>query len=141
ARVVAEAHGRRSATAVLATSGRRLMAKKRQRRTTPSSRRMRILKCEFFTEPDMAQFSYRCRLTFSGLICGYADDHGRELDDLRAIKAAVWPQDDDVSLEDIAEDLTALNVAGKIVRYDDTTSGQRGLRRAPAEIHLRSRQR
>lgn len=113
----------------------------KRRRTFPSSRRIRTLKAEFWTDPEIAKFSFRCRLTYGGLICAYADDYGRELDDVRSIKAAIWLHDDEVTLEDIAEDLTTLNVAGRIVRYDDTTSGQRGLRQKPSEKHLRSRQR
>jgi hypothetical protein len=79
--------------------------------------RIRSIKPEFFTSKSNAALSYRCRLTFIGLLT-YVDDHGRGLDDPRIIKGAIWPQDDDVTFDDIAVDLTALNVAEKLVRYE-----------------------
>lgn len=92
--------------------------------------RIRTLKAEFFTSETVnALSSDRCRLTFAGLICTYVDDFGRGKDDPRLIKAAVWPLRDDLSAEDVAADLTELSTKGLIVRYDDTSSGRRGLRR------------
>lgn len=93
--------------------------------------RIRTLKADFFTSPAVASLSsYRCRLTFAGLICCYVDDFGRGKDDPRLIKAAIWPQDDDVTVGDVTEDLCELNMSGLIVRYDEASSGTRGLRRA-----------
>lgn len=79
--------------------------------------RRRMLHASFFKSKTMAQLPYRARITFMGLWV-YADDDGRALDDLRLIKAEVWPQDDDVTVTEIAQDLTAINTLGGIVRYE-----------------------
>lgn len=90
--------------------------------------RIRTLKREFFEDDKVVALSIRARLTFAGLICCHVDDYGRGKDDARLIRAAVWPLDDDVTVEDVAEDLREINLQGLIVRYDELTSGRRGLR-------------
>lgn len=84
--------------------------------------RMRTLKPGFFTSEDIAKYPLRARHTFAGLWC-YCDDHGRGKDNVRLIKAAVWPLDDDVSLEDIDEDLRLLHEGGAIVRFRSGGAG------------------
>src|SRR5690606_9826093 len=58
----------------------------------------------------------RARLTWLGLWT-HCDDYGRCRNNVKLIKAAVWPLDDD-SLRDVAEDLDALENAGLIFKYE-----------------------
>lgn len=78
--------------------------------------RIRHIKPEFFTSEDVSALPLRARLTWIGLWT-HCDDHGRTKDQVRLIKAAVWPLDD-VSLRDVAEDLATLADHGRIVRYE-----------------------
>ena len=78
--------------------------------------RIRSIKPEFFTSEDVSALPLRARLTWIGLWT-HCDDHGRAKDNVKLIKAAVWPLDD-VSLRDVEDDLTALAEAGRIIRYE-----------------------
>lgn len=78
--------------------------------------RMRTMKPGFFTSEDIAKYPFRARLLFAGLWT-YCDDHGRGKDNVRLIKADVWPLDDDVTIEEIEADLQLLHAGGAIVRY------------------------
>lgn len=79
--------------------------------------RMRTVKPGFFTSEGVAPgLPFRTRLFFVGLWT-YCDDHGRGKDNVRLIKADVWPLDDDVTLEVIDRDLDALVRSGHVVRY------------------------
>lgn len=78
--------------------------------------RMRTLKPGFFTSEDVTKYTFRARLLWAGLWT-YCDDHGRGKDNVRLIKAEVWPLDDDVELGDIEADLAQLQRGGAIVRY------------------------
>lgn len=77
--------------------------------------RIRTYKPEFFTSEDVSVLPFRARLTWLGLWT-QCDDHGRTKDNVKLIKAAVWPLDD-VSLRDVEEDLSTLDGRGRIVRY------------------------
>lgn len=77
--------------------------------------RIRNIKPEFFTSESVSALPLRARLTWIGLWT-HCDNHGRTRDNLRLIKAAVWPLDE-VSLRDIEEDLATLAAQGRIVRY------------------------
>jgi hypothetical protein len=77
--------------------------------------RIRSIKPEFFTSLTIGSLSLSARLTFIGLWT-YCDDIGRGLDDVRLIRAAVWPLDDR-SLEDVGKDLIELAEADLIERY------------------------
>jgi hypothetical protein len=57
----------------------------------------------------------RARLLWIGLWT-HCDDEGRTKDDVKLIKARIWPLDQ-VTLRDIEEDLVTLAVCGRIVRY------------------------
>lgn len=78
--------------------------------------RIRTIKPSFFASEDVSALPLRARLTWIGLWT-HCDDQGRCKDNVRLIKAAVWPLDD-VSLREIEEDLDTLAGAGRIVRYE-----------------------
>lgn len=78
--------------------------------------RIRNIKPEFFTSESVAELPLRTRLTWIGLWT-HCDNHGRARDNVRTIKGAVWPLDDDVSIADIEEDLRTLAAASRLVRY------------------------
>ena len=78
--------------------------------------RIRTIKPGFFTSEDVSALPLRARLTWIGLWT-HCDDQGRAKDNVKLIKAAVWPLDD-ISLREIEEDLDTLAVAGRIVRYE-----------------------
>jgi hypothetical protein len=85
--------------------------------------RIRTIKPSFFTSDDVSALPLRARLTWIGLWT-HCDDAGRAKDNVRLIKAAIWPLDD-VSLRDIEDDLGTLADRGRIVRYE--ADGQRYL--------------
>jgi hypothetical protein len=70
-----------------------------------------------FTSTTVASLPVMVRWTFIGLLT-YADDQGRGRDEARLVKAAVWPLDDDVSWQRVAEHLDDLERAGLICRYE-----------------------
>jgi hypothetical protein len=79
--------------------------------------RIRSVKPEMFTSTTVAGLPVMVRWTFIGLLT-YADDQGRGRDEARLVKAAVWPLDDDVSWQRVAEHLDELERAGLICRYE-----------------------
>lgn len=89
--------------------------------------RIRTIKPEFFTSPTVAELSLRSRLTFIGLWT-YVDDAGRGYDEARLVKAAVWPLDDEVTHEHVADDLDELAGTGVIERWHDAATGRSLLR-------------
>lgn len=80
--------------------------------------RIRTIKPGFWTDEKLSQLSPLVRLTFLGLISAMADDAGRCKGEVRLVKAAVWPLDDDVSTKAIASHLAQLARAKRIVLYD-----------------------
>lgn len=78
--------------------------------------RIRSIKPGFFTSEDVSRLPLRARLTWIGLWT-HCDDQGRAKDNVKLIKAAVWPLDP-VTLRDIEEDLATLAAHGRIVRYE-----------------------
>ena len=79
--------------------------------------RIRSIKPGFFGSEDVTALTFRARLTWIGLWT-YCDDHGRGKDNTKLIKAAVWPLDE-VSLQDVDDDLAELARHKRIVRYRD----------------------
>jgi hypothetical protein len=77
--------------------------------------RIRTIKPEFFSSDTVAQLSFRARLTWIGLWT-YCDDFGRGRDNVKLIKAAVWPLDD-VDTAEIEKDLAELADLRLITRY------------------------
>lgn len=78
--------------------------------------RIRTFKPTFFQSEDVSALPFRARLTWLGL-WAQCDDQGRFKDNVKLVKAGVWPLDD-VSLRDVEEDLTTLADHGRIVRYE-----------------------
>ncbi len=78
--------------------------------------RIRSIKPEFFESEDVAALPLRARLTWIGLWV-HCDNYGRCKDNVRLVKKNVWPLDQ-VSLNDVEEDLGTLAAAGRIVRYE-----------------------
>jgi hypothetical protein len=78
--------------------------------------RIRTYKPSFFRSEDVAALTFRARLTWLGL-WPHCDDEGRMKDNAKLIKGDVWPLDD-VSLEDVEQDLSDLAAGGRIVRYE-----------------------
>lgn len=85
--------------------------------------RIRTIKPSFFESEDVAVLPFRARLLWIGLWT-HCDDEGRTKDNVRLVKARIWPLDQ-VTLKDIDEDLAVLADAGRIVRYE--ADGQRYL--------------
>lgn len=79
--------------------------------------RMRTIKPGFCTSDDIVALTIPCRLHFA-MLWTYADDEGRGADNPRLIKAALWPLDDDVTLDDVAGWQAELAEHGRIVRYE-----------------------
>jgi len=78
--------------------------------------RIRTIKPDAFKSDTLSQIPRGVRWTFAGLWT-YFDDAGRGRDNLRLIKAELYPQDDHVALDDIATDLKQLEEIGSICRY------------------------
>lgn len=78
--------------------------------------RIRTIKPGFFRSEDVSALPLRARLTWIGLWT-QCDDQGRTKDNVKLIKADVWPLDP-VSLTDIEDDLVTLADHGRIVRYE-----------------------
>jgi hypothetical protein len=79
--------------------------------------RIRTIKPDFFRSDDVAQLTYRARLTWVGLWT-YVDDEGRGKDNARIIKGDLWPLEDDVTHIEVEQDLAELAKAGRIRRYE-----------------------
>ena len=79
--------------------------------------RMRTIKPEFFRSRSIARCTREARLTFQGLWCE-ADDHGRGIADARLLKGAIWPLDDDITIDDIEDHLEELRATGHIILYN-----------------------
>jgi hypothetical protein len=79
--------------------------------------RIRSIKPEFCTSESIAALSIPCRLHFA-MLWTHADDHGRGADNARLIKAALWPLDDDVDVEQIEQWQQELADNGRLIRYE-----------------------
>lgn len=84
--------------------------------------RIRTIKPDFFASDTVSALPLRARLTWIGLWT-HCDDQGRCRDNVKLIKAAVWPLDD-LSLREVDEDLLTLAKYGRIVRYSATVDGK-----------------
>ena len=78
--------------------------------------RIRTIKPDFFTSLTICSMPLRARLTFVGLWT-HVDDAGRCVDDVRLIRAAIWPLDD-WTLADVEDDLKEIAGKGLAVRYE-----------------------
>lgn len=75
--------------------------------------RKRVLSPGFFENPDLSELEPRARLLFAGLWC-VADREGRLTDDVRRIRAAVFPYEPTL---DVSALIAALAAAGFLIRY------------------------
>lgn len=66
--------------------------------------RTRLIKPDFFNDPDLSDISYQARLAFAGLWC-HADREGRLRYEPRKLKALIFPYDK-LSMEDLLQKLT-----------------------------------
>lgn len=94
--------------------------------------RIRNIKPEFFTSETVSALPLRARLTWIGLWT-QADNYGRARDNVKLVKAAVWPLDDGVGLDAIEDDLAVLAQHHLIVRYE--VEGKRYLEIANWRTH------
>lgn len=85
--------------------------------------RIRTIKPSFFESEDVAALPLRARLLWIGLWT-HCDDAGRTKDNVKLVKARIWPLDQ-VTLAEIEDDLITLADHGRIVRYE--VAGQRFL--------------
>lgn len=79
--------------------------------------RIRTMKPDFWSSPDVKPLSRDARLLFLGLI-SYADDDGRFLAGLNPIIGYVYPNDDDVTPAKARRWLHELTSQGVAVLYD-----------------------
>lgn len=79
--------------------------------------RIRTIKPDAFHSDSLAAVDRGVRWTFAGLWT-YCDDEGRARCDIRLIKAALYPLDDDITLATLVSDLDALEAVGCVCRYE-----------------------
>lgn len=79
--------------------------------------RIRTIKPDAFHSDSLSELDRGVRWTFAGLWT-YCDDEGRARCDIRLIKAALYPLDDDVSLSVLLADLDELERVGCLCRYE-----------------------
>lgn len=84
--------------------------------------RIRTIKPDAFTSETLTRVSVHARWTFAGLWT-YVDDEGRGKADARLIKAAVWPLDDDVTVEHVKAHLDELEREHAICRFEQDGRG------------------
>lgn len=78
--------------------------------------RIRSIKPDAFKSDTLSQVPRGVRWTFAGLWT-YLDDEGRGRDNLRLIKAELYPLDDDVTIDVLDDDLKQLASLDAICRY------------------------
>lgn len=79
--------------------------------------RIRTIKPDFFVSESIGELSLHARLTFIGLWT-YVDDQGRAKDNPRAIRGALWPNDEEtVTSADVARFIDELEQKGMVCRY------------------------
>lgn len=79
--------------------------------------RIRTIKPDFWRDEKVASLPREVRLTFLGLISAASDDVGRCRGNPRVVRAAVYPLDDDVSVDEITSHLKQLADVGLIKTY------------------------
>ena len=79
--------------------------------------RIRSVKPEMRKSLTVCSWPIPVRWTFVGLL-GYMDDEGRGLDDVRLIKAELYPLDDPVTPRKVNEHLAEMSVDGPLCRYE-----------------------
>lgn len=64
--------------------------------------RIRTIKPEYFHSEKIAQLSFPARYLYAGMWC-YSDDYGRSRNNVRLIRASIFPLDEDVMSSDVGE--------------------------------------
>lgn len=79
--------------------------------------RIRSVKPEMRRSRTVCAWPYVVRWTFVGLP-GYCDDEGRGEDDVRLLKAELYPLDDDVTPSKLEKHLQQIAATGPLCRYE-----------------------
>jgi hypothetical protein len=79
--------------------------------------RIRTIKPDIRKSRTVCSWPYVIRWTFAGLP-GYLDDAGRGLDDVRLIKAELYPCDDDMTARKLEQHLLTIATNGPLCRYE-----------------------
>ncbi len=79
--------------------------------------RIRSVKPEMRRSLTVCAWPYPVRWTFVGLP-GYMDDAGRGIDDVRLVKAELYPIDDDMTTRKLEEHLARIEREGPLCRYE-----------------------
>jgi hypothetical protein len=79
--------------------------------------RIRSIKPDIRKSRTVCSWPYVVRWTFAGLP-GYLDDAGRGLDDVRLIKAELYPLDDDMTARKLEQHLLTIATNGPLCRYE-----------------------
>lgn len=79
--------------------------------------RIRSIKPDAFKSDSLSQVPRGVRWTFAGLWT-YLDDDGYGRDNVRLIKAALYPLDEDITGDIVEDDLKQLEAVGCICRYE-----------------------
>lgn len=79
--------------------------------------RIRTIKPDAFLSESLSSVPRGARWTFAGLWT-YLDDEGRGRSDARLIHAALYAIDDTTTVEDVANDLDAIESIGSVCRYE-----------------------
>lgn len=78
--------------------------------------RMRMVKPDMRKSLTVSSWPIPVRWTFVGLL-GYVDDHGRGLDELRLLKAELYPLDDEITTKKLDAHLALIVDRGPLCRY------------------------
>jgi hypothetical protein len=80
--------------------------------------RIRTVKPELFTHSVVSSWPRDVRWTLPGLYC-YLDDHGRGVDDVRLVRAALYPLDEQMTTRRVEQHLALMAVNDTpLCRYD-----------------------
>jgi hypothetical protein len=79
--------------------------------------RIRSIKPPFWSDLVICGLPRDARSTLLGLL-NYADDDGRGVEEMRLLKAFIWPLDDDIDLAAIGRFLDAMEAAELVARYE-----------------------
>src|SRR5207302_9211592 len=80
--------------------------------------KIRSLKRAYFRSKNVCRMPRLARFTMAGVICCVADDEGRFIADARLIRTEAFPNDDDVSDQEVEEHLQlAAQRRVKLIRF------------------------
>lgn len=82
--------------------------------------RIRSLKPEFFHSEQVSHLSFGARILYEGMWC-FADDNGRGRANTRLLKAAIFPLDDHIGIEDVGQLYNEVAGSGMVHAYQSGT--------------------